>query len=149
MLARRHAIAIAIVCPLAVASACMLTGCQPSSQSTGVARNIDGSSFNVSLAAVSEATFSNQHQFYYYPSAQVYRDCDQDRWLWSEDGGATWVSAARLPAEFLVRDEIPFAVHLTQDSPALEHQAIAAAFPAPTAGHLPVTAAVQGRAEVE
>ena len=142
MLARPHA--TAIVCPLAIAAVCTLSGCQSSSRSQGVASNVEVSSFNVSLAAVSESTFSNQHQFYYYPIAQVYRDCDQDRWLWSEDGGATWVSDARLPRQIALRDEIPFAVHLTQDNPALEHQAIAAAFPTTSAG-LPVAATVQGR----
>ena len=34
------------------------------------------SSFDVSMAAVTEADFAQRHQFYYYPVAGVYRDCD-------------------------------------------------------------------------
>jgi hypothetical protein len=81
---------------------------------------------------ISEASFSHTHQFYYYPSTQVYRDCDDDRWLWSEDGGATFQASRTLPAGLSVGDEVPYAVFLTLDEPAAEHQHIAAAYPGQT-----------------
>lgn len=101
------------------------------------------------MAAVSESDFAQQHQFYYYPDAQVYRDCDEDRWLWSNDGGCTWQSGAKLPAECGVGKEIPFAVFLTLNEPAMEHQAIAAAYPAEHLMNMPATATVQGASDFE
>ena len=116
-------------------------GCQSASRSAGAGSS--GSSFAVSAMSTEQASFANAHQFYYYPSTQVYRDCDEDRWLWSEDGGATFQAARRLPAGVSVGDEIPFAVFLALDAPAMEHQRIAAAYPAETAG----TVTVQGASD--
>lgn len=124
-------------------SAVAFAGCQSSNSS-----NSAQSSFDVSMAAVTEADFAQRHQFYYYPAAGVYRDCDEDRWLWSEDGGETWTCGPRLPAQFHVGGEIPFAVSLSMNDPAAEHRAIAAAFP-PAGGMTPATATVQGSNDFE
>jgi hypothetical protein len=124
-----------VVSAVLCASLVALGGCQTASRSSGGA-----SSFSLAAASGEQATFAHAHQFYYYPSTQVYRDCDEDRWLWSEDGGATFQTARALPAGLSVGDEIPFAVFLTLDAPAAEHQRIAAAYPADSA----TTVTVQG-----
>ncbi len=97
---------------------------------------------------MSESDFAQQHQFYYYPDSQVYRDCDEDRWLWSDDGGCTWQSGAKLPAQCNLGNEVPFAVFLTLNEPAMEHRAIAAAYPAEHM-NVPTTATVQGKSDFE
>jgi len=99
------------------------------------------------MTAMSEADFVHRHQFYYFATAGIYRDCDEARWLWSEDGGATWTSGISLPAKFDPVDEIPFVVYLTTNDPAREHQMIVAAYPA-NAG-APETATVQGTDKIE
>jgi len=115
-----------------------MLGCQSASNSAGNG----ASSFNMNMAKARESDFAQRHQFYYYPTTQVYRDCDENRWLWSNDAGATWHSAARLPANIDLGNEIPFAVFLSSNSPAREHAMIAASYPAD--GTLPATAAAQG-----
>lgn len=100
------------------------------------------------MAAMSESDFAQQHQFYYYPDSQVYRDCDEDRWLWSDDGGCTWQSGAKLPAQCNLGNEVPFAVFLTLNEPAMEHRTIAAAYPAEHM-NVPTTATVQGKSDFE
>lgn len=119
---------IALVMTCAAFAASGGVGCQNSSTHRNAVG--DKSSFDVSLAAVSEQSFSNRHQFYYYPQSELYRDCDQDRWLWSGDGGVTWAAGPRLPATIAWPNEIPFAISLAQDHPASDHPAIAAAYPA-------------------
>ena len=128
-------------------SAFALGGCQTASPAKS-AKATSQSSFNVAMAAVSESDFAQQHQFYYYPDAQVYRDCDEDRWLWSADGGFTWQAGATLPQQHDVGNEIPFAVFLTFNEPATEHQAIAAAYPADHL-NMPAMATVQGKTDFE
>jgi hypothetical protein len=122
-----------------------LAGCQSSSStwSSKSASATNESSFTVAMAAVTEADFAQRHQFYYYPAAGVYRDCDEDRWLWSGDDGVTWNTSIELPSHIAVGDEVPFAVILGMNDPVMEHQAIAAAFPSHD-GSLPATATVQG-----
>jgi hypothetical protein len=110
------------------------TGCQSSPRGGSVSRNAPGdastsSSFDVTMAAMSESDFAQRHQFYYYANAQVYRDCDEDRWIWSKDGGATWHSGSRLPLSIGLGDEIPFAVTLDVNDPASQHPMIATAYP--------------------
>jgi len=109
-----------------VASFGALAGCQSASHR---AVSSHASSFTVSMAAVSESNFAQRHQFYYYPSTQVYRDCDEDRWIWSEDGGLTWRSARVLPTELETGEEIPFAVTIALNEPATDHTRIAAMYP--------------------
>ncbi len=137
MLARSASYSLAS-CVL-LASFAALGGCQMFSKSSK-----SSSSFSVSTAPVTEANFAQCHQFYYYPSKQVYRDCDEDRWLWSEDGGASFQASRALPVWISVGDEIPFAVFLTLDAPATEHQRIAAAYPVETG----TTVSVQGSNEL-
>lgn len=126
--------------------AAAFAGCQSSNSARTNEHAGVKSSFDVSMAAVTESNFAQRHQFYYYPVAGVYRDCDENRWLWSEDGGNTWSCGARLPASFKPGDEVPFAVSLSQNDPTIEHRAVAAAFPADVA---PATATVQGRSDFE
>lgn len=125
-----------------------LTGCQSGSSSSTPwssksASTSSESSFDVAMAAVTEADFSQRHQFYYFPNAGVYRDCDENRWLWSEDGGMTWNAGPQLPSQISLGDEIPFAVSLNMNDPVIEHQTIAAAYPADSAFG-PATATVRG-----
>lgn len=122
-----------------------MSGCQ-SSRPMHTGRQT--SSFDVAMTTVSEADFAQHHQFYYFPSSEIYRDCDENRWLWSEDGGLTWMSASTLPAERDPGDEIPFAVFLTLNEPAMEHRAIAAAYPRESM-FAPGTATVQGSSDFE
>lgn len=137
------------VCILSLASLTAsfvaLGGCQStsSSWSSKSASVANESSFNVAMAAVTEADFAQRHQFYYYPSAGVYRDCDENRWLWSEDDGATWQTSTELPSHIALGAEIPFAIFLGANDPVMEHQAIVAAYPA-TDTLAPATATVQG-----
>jgi len=126
-----------LLMPLAFAGAAVvvLGGCQSAPSHTATAsRSAPGessaaSSFDVKMAAVSEADFAQRHQFYYYPNAQVYRDCDEDRWIWSKDSGLTWQSGPRLPMSIGLGQEIPFVVTLSVDDPTIEHQETAAAYP--------------------
>ena len=123
-----------------------LVGCQSASSqraSSSAAPDVNASSFEVSMAAVNEEVFSHQHQFYYYPNAGVYRDCDEDRWLWSDDDGLTWNFGTNLPQQIVLGDEIPFAVILGLNDPASEHQTIAAAYP-DTGATAPATATAHG-----
>ena len=70
------------------------------------------------------------HQFYYYPNAQVYRDCEANRWIWIE--GQSWQSGVTLPARIKLDSKPPYAVELRCDDPWLEHRKVAQAFPART-----------------
>lgn len=100
------------------------------------------SSFRVSMTALSESDFAHRHQFYYFATARIYRDCDEARWLWSEDGGATWTSGISLPAKLDPGDEIPFVVYLTANDPSREHRMVVAAHPGVVGA--PEIATVQG-----
>ncbi len=142
MLSRRRPTAFAATAMLC--SLVALSGCQSGSRWSSKTDSVTGSvPSHVAMSAASENAFSNRHQFYYFPGASVYRDCDEDRWLWSENGGITWITGKHLPAEFDVSEEIPFVVFLTLNTPVIEHAAIAAAFPA-DAAFGPATATAQG-----
>jgi hypothetical protein len=105
------------------------------------------SSFRPAMPAVSEASFAHRHQFYYYPTTQIYRACDQDRWVWTNDGGMTWQSGPKLPAGLDPGQEIPFAIFLNSRNPAAEHPAIAAAYPREGSA-TPAMATAQGPSDV-
>lgn len=125
---------IALTCVVSGGAVFVVGGCQTApgrgaTAQSAATRSPTSSSFDVTLAAVSEADFAQRHQFYYYPNARVYRDCDEDRWIWSRDGGLTWQSGRQLPLSIALGDEIPFAITLTSNEPAAEHTAIAAAYP--------------------
>ena len=128
-----------------------LGGCKGSSSaalsSDEFSQRGGASSFRVSMTAMSEADFAHRHQFYYFATARIYRDCDEARWLWSEDGGVTWTSGISLPAKFDPGDEVPFVVYLTANDPSREHQMVAAAFP--TNAGAPETATAQGSDKIE
>ena len=132
-------------------SALDLGGCKGSSSKAVSSDEFNqrgaASSFRISMTAMSESDFAHRHQFYYFATARIYRDCDEARWLWSEDGGVTWTRGISLPAKFDPGDEIPFVVYLTANDPSREHQMVVAAYP-DKAGAAEI-ATVQGSDEIE
>jgi hypothetical protein len=70
-----------------------------------------------------------KHQYYYYPTTQVYRDCEANRWYWPTNG--TWEHGENLPTTVSLGSEIPFALELVGDDPTVQHASIAREYPAP------------------
>lgn len=83
------------------------------------------------MSAVMEFTPAahRPHQFYYYPEAQVYRDCEANRWYWMEAG--QWQFGATLPQTIVLDTKAPFAVELNADDPRADHLTIASEYPGP------------------
>src|SRR5689334_19853190 len=84
-----------------------LTGC-----STGTTSVMSDGSAEASATA---SAVHRSHQFYYYPEAQVYRDCEANRWYWMESG--QWQFGATLPQSIVLDAKAPFAVELKADDP--------------------------------
>jgi hypothetical protein len=61
----------------------------------------------------------HQHQFHYYPSCQVYRDCESKRWFWCEAG--VWKISATLPKTIVIADEKPCLIVIENDHPKHHH----------------------------
>src|SRR5688572_6752722 len=68
-----------------------------------------------------------KRQFHYYPNAQVYKDCESNRWFWRE--GETWKFGAQAPTSFSMDIEIPVAIELEADQPNEHHVTIVKNYP--------------------
>ena len=73
-----------------------------------------------------------KHQYHYYPTTQVYRDCEADRWIWPS--GESWKYGKTLPRSIDLGDEIPFVIELTGDDPAAQHASVSDQYPARAIG---------------
>lgn len=78
-------------------------------------------------------TYVRKHQFYYYPDAQVYRDCESNRWHWVENN--SWKVSIDLPRTIVLDNDGPLAIELEGDEPAIHHARICRENPGRKRGH--------------
>jgi hypothetical protein len=113
-----------------LASTALLSGCI---HSTTVYDDVDvvhktNTTNTIKQSGSSTTKVVVQHQFYYYPSMQVYRDCESNRWHWCE--GGVWKSNTKLPKSYMVDHEVPYVVVLEGHEPQHHHAVIVKNYPA-------------------
>jgi hypothetical protein len=93
-----------------------LTGCNTNKVSQD---DPTGDSKRSGSARKHATAHGRKHQYYYYPDACAYRDCEVDQWFWMEAG--QWKCGPSLPDNIMVEVEVPVAIELESDTPYAHH----------------------------
>lgn len=71
--------------------------------------------------------YGRKHQFYYYPNAQVYRDCESNRWHWVKNN--SWNVSVDLPKTIVLDVDGPVAIEIDADEPSGHHAIVSREHP--------------------